>query len=267
MLHNAQMPNLALNAAYALCPNTPIAEHEQALWRGILWSAHFAEEIGQERIKADTLVSGGQSYLDRLIQNLVKLLEHGLLPARERVEAGFVLGKLGDPREGVCTLPPLWVELPGGKFVMGSNEGHDNEKPPHEVELSPFKISKYPITNAQFEMFMTEGGYQNERWWSKEGWKYRQENKWEQPRWWDDEENNLPNQPVVGVSWFEAEAFCRWLTEQMASLHVCKCACRPRQSGNLRRVAERNENFRGAKTSQRRNMRIISNRKSIAQLW
>lgn len=214
LLHNAQMPNLALNAAYALCPNTAIAEHEQALWRGILWSAHFAEEIGQERIKADTLANGGQSYLDRLIKNLVKLLEHGLLPARERAEAGFVLGKLGDPREGVCALPPLWVELPGGKFMMGSDEGRDNEKPPHEVELSPFKISKYPITNAQFEIFMNEGGYQNEKWWSKEGWKYRQKENWEQPRYWENEAFNLPNQPVVAVSWFEAEAFCNWLSEK-----------------------------------------------------
>ncbi|MGH7597191.1 MAG: formylglycine-generating enzyme family protein, partial [bacterium] len=131
-----------------------------------------------------------------------------------RADAGFVLGRLGDPRAGVITLPPVWVELPGGKFVMGSDDGEDRERPPHEVEVSPFKISKYPITNAQFEKFMQAGGYDNKNWWSKEGWEYRQKENWEQPRYWNDEENNLPNQPVVGVSWFEAEAFCNWLSAE-----------------------------------------------------
>jgi formylglycine-generating enzyme required for sulfatase activity len=135
------------------------------------------------------------------------------LPPRERADAGFVLGQLGDEREGVCALPPVFVELPGGRFTMGD----EKTGPPHEVELSPFKISKYPITNAQFEMFMNDGGYKNEKWWSKEGWEYRQKQNWEQPRWWKDEENNLPNQPVVGVSWFEAEAFCNWLSERANS--------------------------------------------------
>ncbi|MGH7456743.1 MAG: formylglycine-generating enzyme family protein, partial [bacterium] len=132
----------------------------------------------------------------------------------ERADAGFVLGQLGDPREAVFMVPPVWVELPGGKFVMGSDQGENDEKPPHEVEISPFKISKYPITNAQFELFMNDGGYQNKNWWSEEGWKYRQESNLEEPRLWRDENFNLPNQPVVGVSWFEAEAFCNWLSAE-----------------------------------------------------
>lgn len=121
-----------------------------------------------------------------------------------------MLGQLGDPREGVCALPPVWIEMEGGKFTMGSNDKED-EKPPHEVELFPFKISKYPITNAQFAAFIAAGGYEEEKWWSAEGWKYRQKEKWEESLLWRHENFNLPNQPVVGVSWFEAEAFCNWL--------------------------------------------------------
>jgi formylglycine-generating enzyme required for sulfatase activity len=107
--------------------------------------------------------------------------------------------------------------LPGGKFKMGDDKGNEDEKPVHEVELSPFKISKYPITNAQFEAFMQAHGYEREDGWSKEGLKYRKQYNWKEPRLWDDEKFNLPNQPVVGVSWFEAEAFCAWLQEWLKS--------------------------------------------------
>ena len=214
LLHNDNHDGPALDAAYFLCPEQQPSLSDAPAWRGVLWAAHFALEIGPSRIEADNVIGGGVEFLRRLRQRLVTILEKEecLLPARERVEAGFVLGKLGDPRDGVCSLPPVWVELAGGRFIMGDKE----YGPPHDVELSPFKISKYPITNAQYAEFVNTGGYREKKWWSDDGWKYRQKEKWEQPRWWDNEEFNLPNQPVVGVSWFEAEAFCRWLTEQMA---------------------------------------------------
>jgi formylglycine-generating enzyme required for sulfatase activity len=208
LLFNDGNEGPALDVAYFLCASTPEPQHEND-WRGVLWAGHFATAIGLGAIEKDR-DGGGPAFVQRLRTRLVTILERGLLPARERADAGFVLGQLGDSREGVCTLPPLWVELPGGRFTMGD----EKTGPPHEVELSPFKISKYPITNAQFERFMNDGGYQNEKWWSKAGWKYRQERNWEEPRLWRDEDYNLPNQPVVGVSWFEAEAFCNWLSAE-----------------------------------------------------
>lgn len=217
LLHHAEFPRPAFDAAYALCPTDELAHADEAHWRGVLWSAQFALAIGKKQIEQDAAAPGGQSYLHRLTKRLIEILNAGLLPARERADAGFTLGRLGDEREGVCTLPPVWVELPGGKFVMGSEDGEDREKPPHEVQVSPFKISKYPITNAQFKKFMQAGGYNNKDWWSEEGWKYRQKENWEQPRLWENEDYNLPNQPVVGVSWFEAEAFCAWLSKRANS--------------------------------------------------
>ncbi len=213
-LYNDNNDGAAMDVAYWLCPLHELQPHDEKAWRGVLWAGHFALEIGAARIAQDELPEGGAEFLERLRQRLIRIFTENLLPPRERADAGFVLGPLGDPREGVCTLPPLWVELEGGTFRMGSDEGEDREKPPHEVELSPFKISKYPITNAQFEMFMNGGGYQNEKWWSNDGWDYRQKENWEEPRLWRNENLNLPNQPVVGVSWFEAEAFCAWLTEK-----------------------------------------------------
>jgi len=179
-----------------------------------MWAGHFAATIGLGPIEKD-LEGGGPAFLDRLRERLVKILTNGLLPALERAEAGFALGRLGDPRPGVCNFDPaMWAPLPGGRFTMGDKK----DGPPHVVELSPFKISKYPITNSQFEEFMKAGGYgekSGKQWWSKEGWKYRQEQNWEKPRYWDNDDYNLLNQPVVGVSWFEAEAFCNWLTTRL----------------------------------------------------
>jgi len=214
VLHNDGREYEALEAAYLLCP--PAAPVREIDWRSVLWAGHFAATIGAEAIAKDR-EGGGPGFLQRLRERLTTILAQSLLPARERADAGFVLGQLGDPRKGVCALPPIWVDLPGGTFRMGSDDGGSDEKPPHEVEVSPFKISKYPITNAQFEMFMNDGGYRNKKWWSEEGWEYRQKNDWTEPRWWGDEDYNLPNQPVVGVSWFEAEAFCNWLSERTNS--------------------------------------------------
>ncbi|MEK7729287.1 MAG: SUMF1/EgtB/PvdO family nonheme iron enzyme, partial [candidate division KSB1 bacterium] len=208
--HGNDLP--VIDAAYTLCPPQAPQLVDEEIWRGVLLSAIFVLEVGATRIALDNLPKGGVEFLNRLHARLVTILEKSLLSARECADAGFVLGKLGDPREGVCTLPPVWVELEGGKFTMGSKDGADDEKPPHEVEVSPFKISKYPITNAQFAEFMNAGGYHEQKWWSAEGWQYRQKENWEEPRLWRDENFNLPNQPVIGVSWFEAEAFCNWLT-------------------------------------------------------
>ncbi len=212
LLHNDYNERAALDAAYELCPRRDIEAKDDIEWRGVLWSALFAKQIGVEKIRDDNRQLGGPGYLERIGAHLRGLVEQGRLSVTERAEAGRALSVLGDHRPGVCDFDDaMWVALPGGLFMMG--EGTDA----HHVKFSPFKISRYPITNAQFKKFILDGGYKNDAWWSKEGIDYRNEEKWQAPRYWNDKKWNLDNHPVVGVSWFEAEAFCNWLNQQMAS--------------------------------------------------
>ena len=74
-------------------------------------------------------------------------------------------------------------------------------------------MGKYPITNYQFRQFVEGGGYQEKDWW-KAGWEVCRKEGWEQPEYWDDPRFNRPNDPVVGISWYEVAAYARWLAAQ-----------------------------------------------------
>ena len=94
--------------------------------------------------------------------------------------------------------------LKSGKYDLGKDLGIKS------VEL--FEIAKYPVTNKWYKEFMEAGGYKDDRYWSKEGLKWLENGKYIQPRYWDERKWNCPNLPVVGVCWYEADAFARWLT-------------------------------------------------------
>jgi sulfatase modifying factor 1 len=87
--------------------------------------------------------------------------------------------------------PPL-VHLPGGSFAMGSEAGRDDERPVHRVEVGAFAIGRTPVTNAQYRPFLERTGAPP-------------------PPWWVDPAFAAPDQPVVGVTWFEACAYAQWL--------------------------------------------------------
>lgn len=80
-----------------------------------------------------------------------------------------------------------------------------------------YSLSKYPITNAEYKLFLEEDGYRNKQWWTTIGWETKSEKKWKEPQFWQDEKFNHNYQPVVGISWFEAMAFCAWLSEGRGS--------------------------------------------------
>ncbi len=105
--------------------------------------------------------------------------------------------------------PFAWIEIPGGRGTMKTDESGVTLTIPTEK----YWMSKYPVTNAQFAKFMDAEGYSHSKWWTPDGWKAREMEKWTQPRYWSDGKWNSDTQPVVGVSWYESVAFCLWLSE------------------------------------------------------
>jgi iron(II)-dependent oxidoreductase len=95
---------------------------------------------------------------------------------------------------------PKIVAIPAGSFVMGSEHGQDNERPCHCVWLDGYGISKYPVTNREYGRFLSA-------------------TRWPLPPLWSDRRFSDPEQPVVGVSWDEAVAYCRWLSEGCGQIY------------------------------------------------
>ncbi|MGE3163571.1 MAG: SUMF1/EgtB/PvdO family nonheme iron enzyme [Planctomycetota bacterium] len=93
---------------------------------------------------------------------------------RARIAAGLALGELGDPRFerrtgafGDYLLPPL-VPIRGGDYRIGSDEedGERDERPVSPVSLAPFEIGQFPVTNAEYALFVESGGYDDDQWWT-----------------------------------------------------------------------------------------------------
>jgi formylglycine-generating enzyme required for sulfatase activity len=221
-----------------------------------------------------------------LQQALVARTQDEAADLRARIAAGLALGWLGDPRferrkgvYGEYLLPPL-ITIPSGTYPIGSDEGEGDEKPVHSVELAAFSIGQFPVTNAEWTLFMQAKGYEDEQWWETamarawrqgdesalEGTKQqsRKNRQWvqanaeqfyrrsdvtpvqiefwqeicalsdagfeerlkqwypsvrqTQPAFWNDDAYNNPAQPVVGICWYEAHAYCAWLSGQTGQL-------------------------------------------------
>lgn len=186
-----------------LCPDE--TQKNEDAWYRVWFAGEVLHEIGFYQIEKTTT---GRDLLRRVRKRLAALLTGAHLPPSERVLAGQTLSQLGDQRVGVCSEKPDLVPIASGTFLMGQDDLY-------EFTLPAFKIARYPITNAQFRFFVTAGGY-TEKWrtcWTDEGWQYKEGGDWQAPHYWDTPQLAHDNQPVVGVSWYEAIAYANWLRE------------------------------------------------------
>jgi formylglycine-generating enzyme required for sulfatase activity/energy-coupling factor transporter ATP-binding protein EcfA2 len=149
---------------------------------------------------------------DLTISRLRMLFRDSLVSLSSRLAAGTILGELGFIPADLSDM----IGVPAGPFVMGSNpKKYEDEQPVHEVILASFMIRKYPVTNLEYREFVENDGYQAQRFWTYEGWRYVLSRGINAPEYWDDGLWNNPNYPVVGISWHEARAYCAWLTDKL----------------------------------------------------
>ena len=223
-----------------LCPARGV--DDETAWRQAWLAGEALVEMGLNRVRDSGL---GRDLLERVRRRLAELVRQGRLSPAERAASGRALAKLGDPRFNVDAwhLPaePLlgFVEVPAGPFLMGTRaedipvllerfagerEWYEREVPQHEVTTSGHYIARYPVTVAQFGAFVEGDGYQVAHYWPEA----QAAGVWRDGKVkgvFDAEPRNRPydfgelfnlsNHPVVGVSWYEAQAYCRWLTDQL----------------------------------------------------
>jgi len=111
-------------------------------------------------------------------------------------------------------LPLLdWCEIPTGRLVLGETAHLESNRPPHTVRVDRFFMSKYPVTNIQFQHFIDDpNGYSNDTWWKYSDYAidwHRKNPKAREPRF---EGNDRPRE---NICWYEAVAFCNWLGNRL----------------------------------------------------
>ncbi|WP_238427100.1 ergothioneine biosynthesis protein EgtB [Streptomyces adustus] len=130
-----------------------------------------------------------------------------------------------DPEPAPLFAGPAEVLVPGGPFTMGTSSepwALDNERPAHRREVAPFHIDTTPVSNAAYQAFIEDGGYDTERWWAPEGWAHIRKHSITAPLFWHGDGREWlrrrfgvtevvpPDEPVLHVSWYEADAYARW---------------------------------------------------------
>ncbi|MBT3343997.1 MAG: SUMF1/EgtB/PvdO family nonheme iron enzyme [Gemmatimonadetes bacterium] len=93
---------------------------------------------------------------------------------------------------------PTLITIPAGQFTMGSPTGRKNERPVRRVHVDAFRLATTPVTRADYTAFMEATDHPA-------------------PGNWDDPRFAEPRQPVVAVTWFEAVAYCDWLTQEVGT--------------------------------------------------
>jgi gamma-glutamyl hercynylcysteine S-oxide synthase len=142
------------------------------------------------------------------------------------------------------------VLVPAGPFVLGVDAvtepySLDNERGAHVVDLPAFQIGRVPVTNAEWQQFIDDGGYCQPRWWSARGWEHRVSVGLTAPQFWSSDgaartrfgriEDIPADEPVQHVTYFEAEAYAAWAGARLPTEVEWEKACAWDPATNTRR--------------------------------
>jgi formylglycine-generating enzyme required for sulfatase activity/predicted ATPase len=183
--------------------------------------AYLAAQALIENAGLEKISDRNKDKLNRIKDWLILIIQGTQLPALERTNAGNLLAKLGDPRKEIMTIKSMqFCFVPEGEFVMGSDEYNEVQ---HTVYLSSYYMSRYPVTHAQYHCFVKDGGYANPAYWQEA----IKAGKWKEGKYDGQDQAGLNgdpfdllNHPVVSISWYEASAFTRWLTNKFHAQNI-----------------------------------------------
>jgi len=173
------------------------------------------------------IVSHEHQHDETMLQALNMRVGEPLLQAGAPLPAG---------RPGVAGTSVL---VPGGPFVLGVDADSepyslDNERPAHVVDVAAFRIGRVPVTNAEWQAFVDDGGYRDQRWWSARGWEHRVHANLVAPQFWNSDGTRIRfsrveeipgNEPVQHVTYFEAEAYAAWAGARLPTEIEWEKAC------------------------------------------
>ncbi|MBV9552517.1 MAG: ergothioneine biosynthesis protein EgtB [Alphaproteobacteria bacterium] len=133
-------------------------------------------------------------------------------------------------RTAANAAPLEWIEFAGGLVEIGhggAGFAFDNEEPRHRLWLEPYRLASRPVTCGEFAEFVAAGGYRDPECWLSDGWATVQAQGWEAPLYWraadegwriftlSGEKRLDPAEPVVHVSFYEADAYAKWAGKRL----------------------------------------------------
>lgn len=216
----ATVPDIVLQLLERLLPfgpHTPEMPLTPPVANWAMLAAQALVETNFHYYVAQESEPGSFTAVYRRVQSWLKeaLVAETVLTPKERAEVGHWLARLGDDRPGVgvdeqngLKLPDIvWsAEIPAGTYTIGDDKGSSNETTrPAKINF-PYRLARYPITNAQFQCFLAAEDRDDEKWWQGIP---DEERQFSEPQW------AYANHPRETVSWYQAIAFCRWLTQKL----------------------------------------------------
>jgi iron(II)-dependent oxidoreductase len=193
-----------------------------------------------------------RGYVGQVRQKVLEVLDRAPLNVNRLTRSGFAFGMViqheqqhdetmlathqlrrsGPPLQAAPPSPPVTaglareVLIPAGPFTMGTSTeawALDNERPAHPVQVEAFYLDTTPVTNGDYLRFLSDGGYDQRRWWSEPGWEYRQRAGLTAPLFWTRDADGswwrrcfgalipvVEDEPVVHVCLYEAQAYAAW---------------------------------------------------------
>jgi formylglycine-generating enzyme required for sulfatase activity len=203
-----------------LCPSDQPPAHLP--WQRVWLAGEALLEMSLAKV---TQFDEGPELVTRIRGLLQQLLARAALTPFARAQAGMALGQLGDERPGVATHSRpgkkdqpdlLWTAvIEPDDFLMGGKEGWQGKMQFKHRLQHVFRVAVYPVTVAQFGVFIQDGGYARKELWTEAGWDWREEGQRARPGDYGSV-FETPNHPRVGVTWYEAVAFCNWVNATFA---------------------------------------------------